>query len=454
MEQQIRFCKTADGVRIAYAVTGQGPPVVRSLGWFTHLEHEEETPYWSHINARLAREHTLVRYDGRGMGLSDRSVTDFSLDGKVRDLEAVVDAAGLESFALFGISEGGPTAVAYACRHAERVKRVVLYGSSPAFNRMTESERGRQLFETMVTLAGVGWGNDHPSYRQFFTGMFMPDATGDASRLFTQFQQASAPGENVVAMLKALVQYDVQDLAPQIVAPALVIHRRGDTAIPFAAGREFAALIPGARFLPLEGRNHVPMPDEQDTAEMLDAIDAFLAEDTGPAPARAPESGLVTILFTDMEGSTKQTQALGDAAAQEMLRTHNRVIREALKAHDGIEIKHTGDGIMASFGSARGALACAVAIQRTLTEQGDPIRVRIGINAGEPVAEEQDLFGSSVQLAARVCDKAVGGQILASNVVRELAMGKGFLFSDVGDFALKGFEDPVRLYEVAWRHAT
>jgi class 3 adenylate cyclase len=255
-------------------------------------------------------------------------------------------------------------------------------------------------------------------------------------------------------MLEALVKFDVQDLAPLVRVPTLVIHRRGDTAIPFAAGREFAALIPGARFLPLEGRNHVPMPDEQDTAEMLSAIDAFLLEGRAPAAESFPrESGLVTILFTDIEGSTKKTQAMGDAAAQEMLRTHNRVIREALREYDGFEIKHTGDGIMASFGSARGALACAVAIQRTLSDDGGSIRVKVGLNAGEPVAEERDLFGSSVQLAARVCDKAQGGQILVSNVVRELAMGKGFLFSDVGDFALKGFEDPVRLYEVAWQNA-
>ena len=453
MEQQIRFCKTSDGVRIAYAITGQGPPLVRSLGWFTHLEHEEETPYWGHINAHLASAHTLIRYDGRGMGLSDRAVTDFSLEGKVLDLEAVVDAAGLDGFAVFGISEGGPTAVAYAARHPERVTRLILYGSSPAFNRAMDSEQGRQLFETMVTLARVGWGNDHPSYRQFFTGMFMPDSTGDAGRLFTEFQRASAPAENVVAMLEALVKFDVQDLAPLVRVPTLVIHRRGDTAIPFAAGREFAALIPGARFLPLEGRNHVPMPEEQDTAEMLSAIDSFLLEGSAPSASFPRDSGLVTILFTDIEGSTKKTQAMGDAAAQEMLRTHNRVIREALREHDGFEIKHTGDGIMASFGSARGALACAVVIQRTLTEERDFLKVKIGLNAGEPVAEEQDLFGSSVQLAARVCDKAQGGQILVSNVVRELAMGKGFLFSDVGDFALKGFEDPVRLYEVAWQNA-
>jgi class 3 adenylate cyclase len=403
------------------------------------------------MNERLSRNHTLVRYDGRGMGLSDRNATDFSLQAKVRDLEAVIDSLALTKCAIMGISEGGPTAVAYTVKHPERVSRLLLYGSNPAFNQGVDTEEGRQMLETMVHLARVGWGNDHPSFRQFFTAMFMPDATGDAARFFSDFQRASASGESVVAMLEALVRFDVRDEAPSVSVPTLVAHRRGDTAVPFESGREFAALIPGARFLPLEGRNHVPMPDEPDTAKLLDAIDRFLAEDTAQAegPAKTP-TGLVTILFTDMAGSTDLTQRVGDEKAQEAVRKHNSVVREALKEHEGSEIKHTGDGIMASFGSGRRALECAVAIQRALGDD-DSVQVRIGLNAGEPVAEERDLFGTSVQLAARVCAKAEPGQILVSNVVRELTMGKGFLFADVGDVALKGFEDPVRLYEVRWR---
>jgi len=172
-------------------------------------------------------------------------------------------------------------------------------------------------------------------------------------------------------------------------------------------------------------------------------------------PVAAP-AGLRTILFTDMEGSTPLTQRLGDARAQEVLRAHNAIVREALKAHGGSQIKHTGDGIMASFPSASGAIEGAIAIQRALAEQGQahpdtPIRVRIGLNAGEPVAEEEDLFGTAVQVASRICARAEAAQVLCSNVVRELAAGKGFLFSDRGDVELRGFEDPVRLYEVRWR---
>jgi class 3 adenylate cyclase len=455
MEQDIRFCTTADGVRIAYAITGSGPPLVRSLGWFTHLEHEWQTPYWRPINEALSEKHTLVRYDGRGMGLSDRDVTDFSLDAKVSDLEAVVEAAGFDRFVIWGLSEGGPTAVTYAVRHPECVKRLVLYGTTPYFLTPDTSESDRQLGETMINLARQGWGNDHPAYRQFFTAMFMPDATGEAGKLFTEFQRMSAPPENVVALLQALFTLDVRSIAPQVTAPTLVIHRRGDTAVAFDRGREFAALIPGARFLPLDGRNHVPMPDEPESAQIMEAVIKFAAEaeETKPS-AGAAASGLVTILFTDMEGSTALTQRLGDAQAQDVLRAHNRVVREALKSHGGNEIKHTGDGIMASFPVASGALECAVAIQRNLEAEnatsGTPVRVRIGLSAGEPVAEEGDLYGATVQLAARVCAKAEPGQIMVSNVVRELAMGKGFLFADLGEFVPKGFEDPVRIYEVSW----
>ena len=218
----------------------------------------------------------------------------------------------------------------------------------------------------------------------------------------------------------------------------------------------------------------MPLVGEPETEQFAQAIQEFLAEESKPTkrkPAHAAPSGLVTILFTDMEGSTSLTQRLGDAAAQDLLRTHNAIIRDALKAHHGSEIKHTGDGVMASFSTASKALECAVAIQTAFAERnagvgaglappkgaasGAPtplelLLVRIGLNAGEPVAEDQDLFGTAVQLAARVCARAEPGQVLAANVVRELAMGKGFLFSDQGDVVLRGFEDPVRLYEVRW----
>jgi adenylate cyclase len=231
--------------------------------------------------------------------------------------------------------------------------------------------------------------------------------------------------------------------------------------VPFQSGRELAAGIPDAVFVPLESDNHAMEMSDPAFQVLQQHFDSFLGL-AHTTEEEAPPPGLVTILFTDMEGSTSLTQRLGDARAQELLHTHNSIVRDALKAHDGSEIKHTGDGIMASFPVASKALQCAVAIQRgfdqhneaaaarpsTGSGRAEPIRVRVGLNAGEPVAEEEDLFGTAVQLAARVCARAQPGQVLAANVVRELAAGKGFLFSDQGDVVLRGFEDPVRLYEV------
>jgi class 3 adenylate cyclase/pimeloyl-ACP methyl ester carboxylesterase len=461
MEQQIRFCTTSDGVRIAYASVGQGPPLVRCLGWFTHLECEWENPLWRAFIDAMSRRYVLVRFDGRGMGLSDRRVSDYSLEAHVRDLEGVVDALGLERFALYGLSQGGPTAITYAVRHPGRVSHLILYGSFARVGWWVDTEEGRQQFEAMTTLVRQGWGSDVPAFRQLFTSLFMPDADIDAIRAFNELQRVSAFADNVVDLFAAALDIDVRPLLPQVTVPTLVIHRRGDAVVPFESGRELATGIPGARFLPLDGRNHIFLPNEAVGAVMVKAIFEFLSEGEGAAAATAaPEpsrqaGGLVTILFTDMEGSTSLTQRLGDAKAQEVLRTHNRIVRDALKAHTGSEIKHTGDGIMASFSSATRALECAIAIQRAFAAHNEsadePIRVRIGLNAGEPIAEEADLFGTAVQLAARICAHADPGEILAPVVVRELAAGKGFLFSDLGAVALRGFEDPVRLYEVRWR---
>ena len=454
MEQQIRFCTTSDGVRIAYATVGQGPPLVRVLGWCTHLEFERTLPDWERsMWGVVSRNHLFVRYDGRGFGLSDRDIKTFSLDAKVRDLEAVVDALELPRFALLGTSEGGATAIAYAVRHPERVSRLILYGSF-AWRPPPETEEDKELLRAMMMTVIPGWGRDTPEFRQLWTARFLPDADREEIRWFNELQKVSAKGETVAAHIGAVGRIDVRAILPEIKAPTLVLHRRGDIICPFDLGRELAALIPGARLMPLEGVNHIPLPNEPETEQFVQAIEEFVAEDQDEpkAAAAAAPSGLVTILFTDMEGSTALTQRLGDAGAQELLRTHNAIVREALKAQDGAEIKHTGDGIMASFFTASKALACATAIQTTFAERNEtaeePIKVRIGLNAGEPVAEDEDLFGTAVQLAARVCAHAQPGQVLASNVVRELSAGKGFLFSDQGDVVLRGFEDPVRLYEV------
>ncbi len=441
MEQQIRFCTTSDGVRIAYATVGKGPPLVSISGWVSHLKLAWSSPESRAFSEALAEGRLLVLYDKRGTGLSDWDAEDFSMEARLRDLAAVVDTLGLERFALMGYSEGGPTAITYAVRHPERVSRLILCGS---YHRWPFT---REETEPILALVRAQWGLGSAA----IAAAFVP--SGDPAHVaqFTAIERVAASAETAARILEVNADIDVTPLLKDIQAPTLVVHRRGDAIAPFKVAREMATLIPDARLEPLEGDDHVHIWG--DSKAISDAIDAFLreGEEEAASDAVAP-SGLVTILFTDMEGSTSLTQRLGDAKAQELLRAHNTIVREALKAHDGAEIKHTGDGIMASFPAASKALACAAAIQTAFAERNEtaeePIKVRIGLNAGEPVAEDEDLFGTAVQLAARVCAHAEPGTILAANVVRELSAGKGFLFSDRGDVVLRGFEDPVRLYEV------
>jgi len=390
------------------------------------------------------------------MGLSDRDVSDFSLEAHVHDLEAVVDAAGLEKVALFGFSCGAAPAIAYVARHPERVSHLIVYGSFPRMPWL-DTEKGRQVFEATSTLVRQGWGSDLPTYRQLFTSRFMPDADTESIQAFNEMQRVSASGDNVVAFLTALQDVDVTPLLPRVALPTLIIHRRDDAVCPFESGRELATGIAGARFLPLDGRNHFPLPNEAVRPTIFRAIEEFLGvgEETKAKTEVAVAGAFRTVLFTDVEGSTALTERLGDAKAREVLRNHERIVQEALRAHGGAEVKAMGDGFMASFSSATRALECAIAMQRAFAEHSEtaeePIRVRIGLNAGEPIAEAEDLFGTAVNLAARIAAQAEGGEILASDVVRQLVAGKQFLFADRGEVALRGFEDPVRLFEARWR---
>jgi class 3 adenylate cyclase len=338
-------------------------------------------------------------------------------------------------------------------RYPERVSHLILHGSFARMGWAIDTEEGQQLYNTALSLIRIGWGTDLPAFRQFFTSLFMPDADAEAIRQFNEMQRISASPENAAALLSAMRDTDVSELLSHVRVPTLVAHCRGDAVVPFESGRELAAGIPGARFLPLDGRNHVILPHEPAAEVLGKAVEAFLGEgEEAAAAAETPEAGAFrTILFTDMEGSTSLTERLGDAGAQELRRTHDSIVRDALKAQGGSETKHTGDGIMASFPSASRAIACAVSVQRAIAGQGEtPLRVRIGLNAGEPVAEEDDLFGTAVNLAKRICDQAEPGQILVSDVVQQLAAGKGFTFADKGEANLKGFEKPVRLHEVVW----
>jgi class 3 adenylate cyclase/pimeloyl-ACP methyl ester carboxylesterase len=443
MEQQIRFCTTSDGVRIAYATVGEGPPLVYACGWPGHLELEWERPFVRDFLETLAEGSTLIRYDMRGSGLSDREVTDLTLAGLTRDMEAVVDQLALERFALLGLGVlAGPVAISYAAAQPERVAQLILYSAYVRGDKLAAAKTQ----QTLIDYAGA-FGVP------FFDVSDHPDVDIEQQRYIREVLRAAASPGMQAALLKTMFSIDVGGLLHRVTMPTLIIHGRGDPLIRFELGRELATQLPQAKFVPFEGGTGAVWVHRD---VLIPEIRRFLGLRVAmQGPVSVPAAGPLTILFTDVEGSTALTQRLGDARAREVLRTHERIVREALKAHGGSEVKTLGDGFMASFSSATRALECAIAMQRAFADRNEtaeePIRVRVGLNAGEPIAEEEDLFGMAVNMAARIAAKAEGGEILASDVVRQLVAGKGFLFAERAETALRGFEDPVRLYDVHWR---
>jgi pimeloyl-ACP methyl ester carboxylesterase len=287
MEQEIRFCTAPDGVRIAYAAVGEGRPLVKTANWLNHLEFDWRSPIWMHWFAELSRDLRLIRYDERGNGLSDWAVEDLSFEAFVRDLEAVVEAAGVERFDMLGISQGCAVSVAYAVRHPERVRRLVLYGGYAEGWGIRGGPEERERREAMVTLAQQGWGKDNPAYRQLFTTLYVPGATREEMDWFNDLQRVSASPENAVRLMRTLSRIDVRALLPQVAVPALVLHAREDAVVPFSQGRILAAGIPDARFVPLDSRNHLLLGHEPAFARFLDEVRGFLGVErraaAGPA---------------------------------------------------------------------------------------------------------------------------------------------------------------------------
>jgi pimeloyl-ACP methyl ester carboxylesterase/DNA-binding CsgD family transcriptional regulator len=326
MQQQIRFCKTIDGVRLAFATAGTGPPLVKAANWLNHVEYDWRTPIWRPLFERLTRKRKLVRYDERGCGLSDWNVADFSLDAWVRDLETVVDAAGIERFPLLGISQGGPIAIAYAIRHPERVSRLILYGSfARGYNKRNLSPAQLAEWRILVDLVRVGWGRETPAFRQVFSALFLPDGSPEDLRAFDRLQRESASPENAARMMAAFGDVDVQDVAPLLRIPTLVLHRHGDLRIPFEEGRRLAGLIPDARLVTMEGRNHLLLEGEPAFEQFFTEIDAFLgADEDGLArkPTPFPE-------LTDREAEVLDLVAkgLGNGNIAERLRISDKTVR-------------------------------------------------------------------------------------------------------------------------------
>ncbi len=286
VEQHIRFCTTSDGVRLAYATIGDGPPLVRAAHWITHLDYDWHSPVWRHWLVDLARDRMFVRYDERGCGLSDHDPPEMSFESFVDDLEAVVDDLDLERFPLMGVSQGGPVAVEYTRRHPERVSKLILVGAYTQ-GRLVRAvtEEDRRETQLQLEMVRLGWGRDDPSFRRFFTSTFIPDAPPELWDSFAELLRRTTSADSAARIIEVTGTIDVTDAAAQIKVPTLILHAVDELRVPFDEARKWAALIPGSRLVPLDTPNHLMRPDEPAWAHFIQEIDRFLATPTAEPTA-------------------------------------------------------------------------------------------------------------------------------------------------------------------------
>jgi pimeloyl-ACP methyl ester carboxylesterase/DNA-binding CsgD family transcriptional regulator len=352
--QQIRFCTAADGVRLAYATSGQGPPLLRTASFINHLEFDWDSPVWRHWLRELSQGHTLVRYDARACGLSDRDAPDVSFETWVGDLERVADAAGLERFALLGASQGASVAIAYAVRHPDRVSHLVLYGGYLR-GRAKWGERDAKEAQAMAELAELGWGKDNPAFRQFFTTQFIPGGSTEQHNWFNELERVSTSPVDAARFMRVANEIDVSALAPHVACPALVLHANHDARVPFDEGRRVAAMIPGARFVPLDSKNHVLLEDEPAWRQWVEEVRAFLPRSATGAGSAA--FGQLTPRERELLDLIAQGRDNAQIAA--LLALSERTVRNHITSiFAKLEVENRAQAIVrareAGFGQARG----------------------------------------------------------------------------------------------------
>jgi class 3 adenylate cyclase len=431
----VQYVTTDDGVRVAYTVCGTGFPLVY-MQPFSHQQMDWQIPEMRAWYEALAERHQLVRFDMRRFGMSERKDVANAPADIVRDLEAVVGRVDLGRFDLLGVSGLALVAILYAVNRPEVVRRLVLWGGSTSGLRLLGHRNpriSRALFDV-----------DDEAVVELHSRVLFGRVVAEEDPRMTM-TRATVSAKSLRGYIEGLEATDLSRALDGVRCPTLLVSPMSGGYASMDDLQELAVGIREAEVAHCKGGDYPYLGD--DIEERIGLLDRFLGTQARE-PAVRPVSGFRTILFTDLESSTALTQRVGDAAAQQIVRGHNEVVRSALAANGGTEVKHTGDGIMATFGSSVSAVEAALTIQRSL-ERGE-LRVRIGLNAGEPIAEDGDYFGSAVQLAARVCATAEPGQVVATQVVRDLCRGKAFTFDEIGSVTLKGFPEPERLFAVAF----
>jgi class 3 adenylate cyclase/pimeloyl-ACP methyl ester carboxylesterase len=463
MKPSIQFVKRADGVKIAYSRFGRGQPLVCVAPWITSLSYIFEDPYAKQFWERLAQEVTVITYDKHGCGQSDRDRKDFTLKAELLDIETVIDHLGLKEFNLLGSSMAGPVSIEYLARHPKRVIRLILYGAYV---------RGKDLAlekvrSAIISLVRASWGLGSKA----LADMFYPEASTEELQSLAKFQRDSATPEVTANLFELAYSLDVSELLHNISVPTLILHRDGDKVVVIDHGRQLAGEIPNAQFKVLKGKIHPWWYGETD--DIIKEIAQFIGSGKSGAPSLDTHEGThkgvlekdigelttdedeiveqATIVFSDIVSSTDMVTELGDTAARDIFRKHDKIIRDQIKKYGGRELQNLGDGFMLSFESASAAIKCACHIQKEISRNIPFIKIRMGINTGEVVRREgKHPFGQAVVAASRIASKAKGEQILVSDVTRHLISGSRFPFIEKGRFKPKGFEETMKIHEVPW----
>jgi class 3 adenylate cyclase len=432
---ETRYARSGD-VRIAYQVVGEGPlDLVFVPGFVSNLDAFWETQY-AEFFSRLAAFSRLILFDKRGTGLSDRDVGIATLEERMDDVRAVMDAAHSERAALFGVSEGGPMSLLFAATYPQRVQALVLFGSYAHSSYLSTAGEFNREIERVDRLWGTG---------EYLLGRYAPDTGSEATArpMAARLERACASPSAVIAIRRMNQEIDCRHVLPAIRVPTLVMHRVGDGVVGVEGGRYLAANIPGAKYIELPGVNHnFVLSGEHD---MLDRVAGEVEEFlTGSRHEVELDRVLATVLFTDIVDSTKRAAALGDREWRALLDRHDGIVRQQLSRFRGREIKHTGDGFLATFDGPARAVRCATAIADTMQPLG--IAVRGGLHTGEIELKGDDIGGIAVNIAARVAAMAGPNETLVSSTVRDLVAGSGLRFDDRGLHELKGLAEQVHLY--------
>jgi pimeloyl-ACP methyl ester carboxylesterase len=429
-------------VNIAYQVIGEGPLDLLFIPPFvSHLDLYWASPEIAAFLRRLTSFSRLILFDKRGTGLSDPVAEVGTLEDRMEDARAVLDACDSRRTALFGLSEGGPMSLLFAATYPERTMALVVFGS---YARLLTAEdyflEFRVPFQERLDAFKDALENHWGEGRMM--AMFMPSAAEDAYSLrgFGTFERAAASPAMVLAQQRFSEELDVRQTLPIISSPTLVMHRTGDV-VPVEYGRFLAENVPDARFEELDGEDHLPW--EGDSHAVLEEVEEFL---TGVRHGAESERMLATVLFTDIAGSTERAAMLGDERWRRLLETHDELVRRRLTAFRGVEIKTLGDGFLATFDGPGRAIRCACAIREDVGELG--VEVRAGVHTGECEVIGSDIGGMAVHIGARVIGRAAPGEVLVTGAVRDLVVGSGIEFADRGTYSLKGVPGEWQLLEV------